>query len=556
MNRMNKSSPAAQVTLAEVMRLVLPLSSEVAGAADTGRQVSWVAVLTEWDDLPGQVQAGDIVILPPGLQEQSRREAVPEAVPLLARMAVAALMLFRPPSPAVLQAAVDSDLTLLIINDPIPLRDAHQGIAGLLSNRPKQTAERGMQLYRRLTEMSREGQGLEAMTGVMARLTGKIVAVQDKRLELLALSIPPGSPVSEAALRQALAQKDNLPGDLHNRKEVASTAQSHWQQMLPIGERRLARLVSPIISGDRARGYVSVIGPPDGLDLLDALTSEHGAAAIALEMAKAKAVSEARKAMRGDFLERLLAGRLPAEEVERLAARLDHDTGGRHAIVTFAWDGQDPPSMRRLDSPLNWLLSSHSRPALSHIYGNEHVCLFQTLEDGDAGLSTAADLARRLRDHLRAEFPHLRLVAGLSGPALTLADWPRVHRQAVQAMELARRLKIDQPVNYEQMGVYRLLLEMEHLPPARRFCLETIGPLVDYDRGHKSDLVQTLAAYFDNNTNTTQTAERLFIHRNTLLYRLERIQELIGQDLEQPDTRLALHLALKLWQLLPAEVAD
>ncbi len=95
------------------------------------------------------------------------------------------------------------------------------------------------------------------------------------------------------------------------------------------------RLVSPIISGDRARGYLSVIGPAGSLDLLDSLTAEQGAAACALEMAKAKAVSEAKKALRGDFLEGLLAGTLPQEEINRLASRLDHDTRQPHAILTL-----------------------------------------------------------------------------------------------------------------------------------------------------------------------------------------------------------------------------
>ena len=56
----------------------------------------------------------------------------------------------------------------------------------------------------------------------------------------------------------------------------------------------------------------------------------------------------------------------------------------------------------------------------------------------------------------------------------------------------------------------------------------------------------TLSAHHGN---ISQTAESLFVHRNTLLYRMDRIQELTGQDLNNADMRLALHLSLKLWQL-------
>jgi purine catabolism regulator len=408
-----------------------------------------------------------------------------------------------------------------------------------------------MQLYRRLTELSREGQGLTAMTETMSRLTGKIVAVQDKRLEIRAITMPPDNTLDGTMVRAVLRQQDKLPSLLRNRKAAATAPQSYWQQLLSIGDIKMARLVSPIVSGDRARGYVSVVGAPDELDMLDKLTAEHGAAACALEMAKAKAISEAKKSLRGNFLEGLLAGRLSEKEIERLAGRLDHDTSCRHAIMTFNWDGERVPSLRRLESPLNLLLSSHNQPALTHIYSAEHVCVFQALKPDDEDMNSALDLARRLRDHLRAEFPNVALRAGISGPANGINEWPVVYRQSVQALELARRLKLDSVVDFGSMGIYQLLTQLEELPVLQRFCREIMGPLVDYDAQHRSSLVQTIGAYFDHHGNISQTAEALYIHRNTLLYRLERIQELTGQRLDEADMRLALHLALKLRQLQP-----
>lgn len=547
---MNQST-GTRVTLNDILRLVLPLNTRVEGDGDTGRTANWVSVLTQFDGLQNQVQPGDIVIVPTALQRQAGEAALAESLAELAHLRASALLVFQPVARGTARRAAEYDLPILVVSGDVTLRDVHQGVAGLLVDRQKQIVERGMQLYRRLTELSREEQGLAAMTDVMARLTGKIVAVQDKRLEILAITCPPDSPAEVEAVRSALSQRDSLPAELRNRKEVAASNQSYWQQLLTVGELKMARLVSPIISGDRARGYVSVVGPPDELDLLDALTAEHGAAACALEMAKVKAISEAKKALRGNFLEGLLAGTLPNKEIERLAGRLDHDTSRRHAILALAWDGEETPSLRRLESPLNWLLSSHNRPALTHIYSDDHVCVFQALEDSDQDMASALELARRLREHLRAEFPRVRLVSGLSGPAETLADWPRVHRQAVQAMQLASRLQLDSVVEFDHLGVFQLLTQLEDLPAVRRFCEQVIGPLANYDLQHRSTMVDTLSAYFNHNGNISQTAESLYIHRNTLLYRLDRIQELTGQDLDQADARLALHLALKLWQLRP-----
>jgi purine catabolism regulator len=138
----------------------------------------------------------------------------------------------------------------------------------------------------------------------------------------------------------------------------------------------------------------------------------------------------------------------------------------------------------------------------------------------------------------------------MSGPAGDLTEWPRVYREALQAMDVGRRLHLrNQIVEFNSLGVYQLLSELENNISVQQFAMQIIGPLVRYDADHRGSLLQTLNAYFSHHGNISQTAESLFVHRNTLLYRMDRIQELTGQDLNNADMRLALHLSLKLWQL-------
>lgn len=96
---------------------------------------------------------------------------------------------------------------------------------------------------------------------------------------------------------------------------------------------------------------------------------------------------------------------------------------------------------------------------------------------------------------------------------------------------------------------------MEPVDPGRRLDVlsrspelasfaELVRPLVNYDRARGSDLVRTLSVYFETGANASETADRLFLHRNSLLYRLERIQGLTGLDLKEPEARLALQLGL------------
>ena len=73
---------------------------------------------------------------------------------------------------------------------------------------------------------------------------------------------------------------------------------------------------------------------------------------------------------------------------------------------------------------------------------------------------------------------------------------------------------------------------------------ELVWPLVEHDRERRSDLVRTLRAYFAAGGNASEAADRMFLHRNSLLYRLERIRKLTGLDLRDSGVALALQLGL------------
>ena len=73
---------------------------------------------------------------------------------------------------------------------------------------------------------------------------------------------------------------------------------------------------------------------------------------------------------------------------------------------------------------------------------------------------------------------------------------------------------------------------------------ELILPLEEYDREHRGDLVRTLTVFFEANANASEAAERLFLHRNSMAYRLDRIREITALDLKDPRARLSLQLGL------------
>jgi PucR family transcriptional regulator, purine catabolism regulatory protein len=96
----------------------------------------------------------------------------------------------------------------------------------------------------------------------------------------------------------------------------------------------------------------------------------------------------------------------------------------------------------------------------------------------------------------------------------------------------------------EEFGVFGLLFHLWGNPAVDVFRRDVLGILVEYDERRGTDLIGTLDAYLASGGSVSEAAGRLHIHRNTLSYRINRIAELTGRDLSNPQDRLLLRVAL------------
>jgi DNA-binding PucR family transcriptional regulator len=100
------------------------------------------------------------------------------------------------------------------------------------------------------------------------------------------------------------------------------------------------------------------------------------------------------------------------------------------------------------------------------------------------------------------------------------------------------------------MGLYRLLIGIDDPEILEDYYSQSLSCLVEYDREYHSNLLETLRAYFDNNCSVKETAEQLYVHRNTVNYKLGRIEEVTGLSLASTQTRLQLTLALMISDMI------
>ena len=130
----------------------------------------------------------------------------------------------------------------------------------------------------------------------------------------------------------------------------------------------------------------------------------------------------------------------------------------------------------------------------------------------------------------------------------------RAYQQAVDAVQhAAQRLPSSgagASVAYGDLGLSVLLDRLAEGPELGRFFEAELGPLLEHDRAHGAHLVATLQALLAENGSKTAAAKRLGVERRTVYYRVERITEILGRDLDSSETRLRLELALRAWESL------
>ncbi len=153
---------------------------------------------------------------------------------------------------------------------------------------------------------------------------------------------------------------------------------------------------------------------------------------------------------------------------------------------------------------------------------------------------------------LQASLPGFLFALGRSRVAGDPLALPRAADEARLAANVADGESERQVLAFEETGAYRLLLSAMSENPAelQRFYAETVEPLVAYDEQYETDLVSTVEAFLEADGNVAGTAQRLFTHRHTVRYRLERVRELSGLDVGSSDGREKLSLGLKAMRVL------
>ena len=278
---------------------------------------------------------------------------------------------------------------------------------------------------------------------------------------------------------------------------------------------------------------------------------------IASEVERVRAPERASESAAADFLRAVLARELTErEELLERCKELSLDVQDGASMIVARAHPQTPTDegwrgrVRAVAERGARAVSSRSIAALSERDGILGAEVLLLVPGGDE--PTAARAADGVLREMEAGLAGYTFALGRSRITEDPADLPRAASEALLAANVAQGGADRPALAFEQTGAYRLLLSAMSENPSelQRFYDETVEPLVAYDEQYETELVRTLAAFLEADGNVAGTAQRLFTHRHTIYYRLERVRELSGHDVSSSDGREKLSLGLKAMRVL------
>ncbi|KEO80959.1 PucR family transcriptional regulator [Tumebacillus flagellatus] len=322
------------------------------------------------------------------------------------------------------------------------------------------------------------------------------------------------------------------------------------QGVFSISERKQL-LVQPVVTMGVGMGVLGVVLFEREADEFLSLTLEYTTTAVAQCLLRKLNLQDRTTDLQGRLLEALLENQPVVEEEVRKVLQVKQAgvgaLGYQAVVVEVGGAAVEAASLEDLAGVVRTVFSRGGFQVLLRVKG-ARLYLLATDVFGSAAISSPSSRRMRLEKAL-AEVERLARQAfgaltdfryGVSRAGREYARAYRFFQEAEQAMETAG------VGFYEDLGVHRLLglVREEHVSEA--FVEDTLGPLLVYDREHGTPFAATLRAFLDHYDSKQEAADALFISRQTLYQRMEKIRELLGADcLATPEKRLCISVALR-----------
>lgn len=459
--------------------------------------------------------------------------------------------------------AFADELGFPLIEIPWEIRfsDITQAVFIKLSHSKRSALERSEQLQKKLLHLFLQGAGLSEACDAIQEITGLPVLITDK------------------------------DGYIKGKSKDSNLLAEHWQQILQnqfrseirnpfqdehehLDESWITDLDDSIMkftiqASNKIYGFF-ILSMPQTMSQESFYTIgeeyllEHAVTAAALWFQRENAIQETELRIKDDFVWSLAKGEINSwDTVLSRAKYLNYNVSRPYVCILGIPENLEIVYKKTKNAQISydqWMHNMVRSMEEQLIHAGEAVCR-QTMTTYhrdrfiiflEVPLGQVNDTVKDYLDHVERKIqdllPDIILSWGIGENHAGVRTFQESYNDARIALEIGTRQKgPGHRSTYANTGIYRALLSLANSPEMQELTLSSIGALIDYDQQRGLDLVNTLITYIRTQGNVSHTSRILSLHRQSLLYRLRKIESLTGRSLEDPDDLFLLDLSVKLW---------
>lgn len=542
------------LTIRDVLHLFQNHSVKlVAGSGGLENSVSNVNIM-DAPDIWNWVKPGDLILTTgyavkddPLLQEQLVCE--------LAAAGCAGIGIktkrFLPDIPENVRLAADKHkLPVLELPLTMSLAEIMNPVISTIAARQSYLLHRSNEIHKTLTKEAIHGGGLNSIIACLGRLTQCPVGCYDINGRPLSHWLPENLPGAKAG---TLSHLEAIVGSATGyneslQKALAQTKGPHTSTLVIDGHDFTVSAFA-IMSSNEFFGHIVIIQPNGVFQEINSIALEHACTVAALDFLKQKAVSESRRLHSRDLLEHILFGDIGNQITADLIAASKLANSRYFQCLVVAVDDTEnvniPVVMTLLYKTIHQAVAAlYPLSLVSELAGKLVVLLA-------SGTSFETELLyEKLTAALEETHKRTSVSIGLGSTSTSVETVRRSYKDALTCLDLGRLTKGPGKItNLSEIASYYILANSADAGVLDQVCGSAIAKLEKADDNHHSELLKTLEKYLECDKNLTQTAAELFIHRNTLANRLEKITDITGFALDHHEQAFNLRLALRLKKL-------
>lgn len=452
----------------------------------------------------------------------------------------------------VIQYAEKRGFTIIEIPWEIRFADIVHEVMSKLKDFKSNVMKRSEEYQQHLIQMIIEGRTLSHIIKNIEHKMKKTLLIRNRKGEVIA-----GSASTEHVTEIWNQMNENI--EIQQSQHPIHTELSKLES----GDNQLLHL--PIDSNGIHEGdFFILLKLGEELNEQEITISEQVVVAAALWFTRNSAVKEAESRMQNDFILKLARGeKMSTKNIDSHAAFFRFDLELPYvSIVGHPENLEDLIQQKKrgsnsIETRLEQL-SIYVREGLFYAsekmqreiliaFENDEVIIFlQSTDDSTADtVNQFLDLVERRFSHL---LPGVIFSWGIGKHKRGNWHFKDNFQKGKSALDMGRKQRgIGKRTHFDETRINRLLMNLAMVEEVQKVAMTTVYPLVEYDINRQMDLIETFSAYTRNKGNVSQTARELILHRQSLLYRLRKIESLTELSLIDPDDLFLLDFSIKIW---------